>query len=102
MSTTRVPWCLGPREQWHNRQTDIIRNEKTHAAGSSPASGEANVPNDGLRVNPSISVTEVDPAEAAVISDGLRAYYLSQTGYYDFRPLALLVHDPQTSKVIGG
>ena len=61
------------------------------------------MPNDDLRVNPDISVTdEVDSADAAVISDGLRAYYLSQTGYYDFRPLAVLVRDPQTGKVIGG
>jgi len=85
------------------RQTGIIRNEKTQAAGSSPATGEANVPNDDLRVNPDISITdEVDSADAAVISDGLRAYYLSQTGYYDFRPLAVFVRDPQTGKVIGG
>jgi Acetyltransferase (GNAT) family len=30
------------------------------------------------------------------------AYYLSQTGYYDFRPLAVFVHDPQTGEIIGG
>ena len=61
------------------------------------------MPNDDLRVNPDISVTdEVDSADAAVISDGLRAYYLSQTGYYDFRPLAVFVRDPQTGKIIGG
>jgi hypothetical protein len=30
------------------------------------------------------------------------AYYLSQTGYYDFRPLAVFVRDPQTGKIIGG
>jgi GNAT superfamily N-acetyltransferase len=58
---------------------------------------------DDLRANPDISVTdEVDSADATVISDGLRAYYLSQTGYYDFRPLAVLVRDPQTGKVVGG
>ena len=55
------------------------------------------MPNGDLRVNPDISVTdEVDSADAAVISDGLRAYYLSQTGYYDFRPLAVFVRDRQT------
>jgi GNAT superfamily N-acetyltransferase len=39
---------------------------------------------------------------AVADSDGLRAYYLSQTGYYDFRPLAVFVRDPQTGKIIGG
>ena len=61
------------------------------------------MPNDDLRANPDITVTdELDSADAAVISDGLRAYYLSQTGYYDFRPLAVFVRDPQTGKVISG
>jgi len=61
------------------------------------------MPNDDLRANPDITVTDqLDSADAAVISDGLRAYYLSQTGYYDFRPLAVFVRDPQTGKVIGG
>ena len=61
------------------------------------------MPNDDLKANPDITVTdELDAADAAVISDGLRAYYLSQTGYYDFRPLAVFVRDPQTGKVIGG
>jgi len=32
----------------------------------------------------------------------LHAYDLKQTGYHDFRPLAVLVRDPQTGKVIGG
>ena len=59
--------------------------------------------NDDLRANPDISVTDqLDAADAAVIGDGLRAYYLRQTGYYDFRPLAVFVRDPQTGKVIGG
>jgi GNAT superfamily N-acetyltransferase len=61
------------------------------------------LPNDDLKANPDIFVTdELDSADAAVISDGLRAYYLSQTGYYDFRPLAVFVRDPQTGKIIGG
>ena len=61
------------------------------------------MPNDDLRANPDISVTdEVGSADAAVISDGLRAYNLSHTGYYDFRPLAVFVRDPQTGKIIGG
>ena len=76
-------------------------------AGSSPATGpvrwEANLPNDDAKADPDITVTdELDPADVAVITDGLRAYDLSQTGYYDFRPLAVFVRDPQTGKVIGG
>ena len=46
------------------------------------------MPNNDPKANPDIAVTdEVDSADAEVISDGLRAYYLSQTRYYDFRPL---------------
>ena len=43
-----------------------------------------------------------DPADVAVITNGLRAYYVNQAGYYDFRPLAVFVRDPQTGKVVGG
>src|SRR5947207_13644202 len=59
---------------------------------------------DEAQAGPDISVAddELDPAEVAVITDGLRAYYLDQTGYYDFRPLAVFVRDPQTGKVVGG
>ena len=68
-----------------------------------PVRWERILPNDDLKANPDIFVTdELDSADAAVISDGLRAYYLSQTGYYDFRPLAVFVRDPQTGKIIGG
>src|SRR6266478_3662257 len=75
--------------------------------GSSPATGpvrsEANMPNDDAKADPDITVTdELDPADVAVITDGLRAYDLSQTGYYDFRPLAVFVRDPKTGKVVGG
>ena len=45
---------------------------------------------------------ELDPAVVAVITDGLRAYDVSQTGYQDFRPLAVFVRDPQTGKVVVG
>jgi GNAT superfamily N-acetyltransferase len=59
--------------------------------------------NDNPRADADISVTdELDGADAAVISDGLRAYYVSQAGYYDFRSLAVFVRDPQTGKIIGG
>ena len=108
MSTTRGPCRVSPREQRHNGRTDIIRNEKDQRGRGEPRATvpvrwEANLPNHYLRGNPDISVTdELDSADAAVISDGLRAHYLSRAGYYDFRPLAVFVRDPQTGKVIGG
>jgi GNAT superfamily N-acetyltransferase len=56
-----------------------------------------------VRADAEIFVTDqFDAADAAVVSDGLQAYYVSQAGYYDFRPLAVFVRDPQTGKVIGG
>ena len=43
------------------------------------------MPNDDAKLDPDITVTdELDPADVAVITDGLRAYDLSQGGYYDF------------------
>jgi GNAT superfamily N-acetyltransferase len=61
------------------------------------------MPNDDAKADPDISVTdELDPADVAVITDGLGAYDLSQTGYSDFRRLAVFVRDPQTGKVMGG
>ena len=61
------------------------------------------MPNDNPKADVDISVTdELVAADTAVISDGLRAYYVSQAGYYDFRPLAVFVREPQTDKVIGG
>ncbi|HVC56106.1 MAG TPA: GNAT family N-acetyltransferase [Stellaceae bacterium] len=52
---------------------------------------------------PSISVTDtLDPADVAVIADGLAAYNFSQTGYRDQRPLAVFVRDPASGKVVGG
>src|SRR6266567_3291919 len=61
------------------------------------------MPNDDARADPDITVAEeLDPADVAVITYGLRAYYVNQAGYYDFRPLAVFVRDPQTGKVVGG
>jgi GNAT superfamily N-acetyltransferase len=61
------------------------------------------MPNSDARADPDITVTdELDPADAAVVSDGLRAYDLAQTGYQDFRRLAVFVRDRLTGKVIGG
>src|SRR5207249_720897 len=77
------------------------------AIASSPATGpvrsEATMPNDDARSDPRITVIdELDPADFEVISGGLRAYYVQQAGYYDFRPLAVVVRDPRTGKVVGG
>src|SRR4029077_7787829 len=71
--------------------------------GDGACAMEANMPNDDAKADPDITVTdELDPADVAVITDGLRAYDLSQTGYYDFRPPPVFVRDPQTGKVVGG
>jgi GNAT superfamily N-acetyltransferase len=37
-----------------------------------------------------------------VITDGLRAYNEAQAGYWDGRPLAVLVREPETKSVVGG
>jgi GNAT superfamily N-acetyltransferase len=59
--------------------------------------------NDDAKLEPGITVIdEPDPADVAVITDGLIGYDLSQTGYYDFRPLAVFVSDPATGEVVGG
>src|SRR5712692_2990603 len=64
---------------------------------------EVNMPNDNATPDPDITVTDaLDPADVAVITDGLRAYDFSQTGYRDFRRLAVFVRDPQTGEVVGG
>ena len=52
---------------------------------------------------PHITLTDAPaPADTAVIADGLRAYNTSQAGYDDSRPLAVLVRDPASGKVVGG
>jgi GNAT superfamily N-acetyltransferase len=61
------------------------------------------MPNDDGKADPDITVTdELDPADVAVITEGLGAYDFSQIGYRDFRRLAVFVRDPQTGKVVGG
>jgi GNAT superfamily N-acetyltransferase len=58
---------------------------------------------DGAKPDPRLAVSdELDPADAAVIMDGVRAYDLSRIGYRDFRRLAVAVRDRQTGKVVGG
>jgi len=65
--------------------------------------GVQNIANDDAELEPDITVIdEPDPADVAVITDGLIAYDISQTGYNDFRPLAVFVRDPATGKVVGG
>jgi GNAT superfamily N-acetyltransferase len=50
-----------------------------------------------------ITLTDTpDPAESAVITDGLRAYNEAQAGGWDGRPLAILARDPKTDEVVGG
>ena len=61
------------------------------------------MPNDDAKAEPNITVTDkLDPADLAVITDGLNAYDLGQIGYRDFRRLAVVVRDRQTGKVVGG
>jgi GNAT superfamily N-acetyltransferase len=61
------------------------------------------MPNDAARAAPDIAVAdEPDPADVAVITDGLGAHDFGQTGYRDFRRLAVFVRDPKTGKVVGG
>jgi GNAT superfamily N-acetyltransferase len=52
---------------------------------------------------PKIIVTDApDPADTAVIADGLRAYNTEKAGFDDYKPLAVFVTDPETGKVLGG
>jgi hypothetical protein len=61
------------------------------------------MPNDNLKANPDITVTlELDAADAAVISDGLRAYHFEPDRIHGSCLLAMFVRDSQTGKVLGG
>jgi len=61
------------------------------------------MPNNNAKADHDITVTdELDPADVAVITDGLGAYDFSQIGYRDFRRLFVVVRDPCTGKVAGG
>jgi GNAT superfamily N-acetyltransferase len=54
-------------------------------------------------IEPNIVVTDApDPADTAIVQEGLRAYNTSQAGYDDYRPLAVFVTDPASGKVVGG
>lgn len=53
--------------------------------------------------NLKVTVTDApDPAETAVIAEGLAGYNEEKAGLRDYRPLAVLVSDPETGAVIGG
>jgi GNAT superfamily N-acetyltransferase len=53
--------------------------------------------------SPVISLTDAPQAEAsAAIFNGLKAYNDLRVGYGDWRPLAVLVSDPETGETLGG
>jgi len=55
------------------------------------------------KTEPNIVLTDApDPADTAVIQEGLRAYNTEQAGRDDSRPLAVFVTDPVSGKVMGG
>lgn len=61
------------------------------------------MPNDDAKADLDIIVADdFAAADIAVITEGLRAYDLSRIGSCDHRPLAVLVRDPRTGKVVGG
>ena len=52
---------------------------------------------------PILIVTDApDPADEAVIENGLHAFNRVKAGYVDSRPLAVLVRDPVSGAVMGG
>ena len=59
--------------------------------------------NDDAKADPDIAVVdEPEPADVAVIAEGLGAYDFGQIGYRDFRRLTVLARDTRTGKVVGG
>jgi GNAT superfamily N-acetyltransferase len=56
-----------------------------------------------MRTSTTVAVTDApDPASVALISDALDEFNVEVTGYHDVRPLAVLVRDADTNKVVGG
>ncbi|GIG55977.1 N-acetyltransferase [Longispora fulva] len=52
---------------------------------------------------PEIVVTDApDAGDVALIADSLTEFNAQVTGFNDHRPLAVLVRDPQTHRVLGG
>jgi GNAT superfamily N-acetyltransferase len=55
------------------------------------------------KLEPRIVLTDTpDPADTAIIQEGLRAYNTEQAGRDDSRPLAVFVTDPVSGRVVGG
>jgi GNAT superfamily N-acetyltransferase len=55
------------------------------------------------KADATITLTDAPSAdEAAVITEGLRAYNEAQAGVSDSRALVILVRDPETQNVVGG
>ena len=53
--------------------------------------------------SPTLVLTDAaTPEDESVIRDGLGAYNFEKAGYRDYRPLAVLVSDPDTGGVVGG
>ncbi len=68
-----------------------------------PARGSRRGVDGAFRVTPDITVTDAPSAEArAAIGDGLTRYNAEQAGYWDPRPLAVVVSDSDTHQPIGG
>lgn len=56
-----------------------------------------------MATDPPITVTDAPAGEAtAFIAESLAGYNESKAGFRDFRPLAVLVTDPDTGELIGG
>lgn len=52
---------------------------------------------------PTVFVTDSpEPEDVALISDGLDEFNILKAGINDRRPLAVLVRDPETQRVVGG
>ena len=60
------------------------------------------MPNDYGKAPNIIVAEELDPADVAVITDGLRAYYVNQAARYDFRPLAVFVRIRRPARLSAG
>src|SRR5262245_60708380 len=77
--------CVGDLRHLLRLRRNAEPDNRPSSRAAGPVRREANMPNDDAKADPDITVTdELDPADVAVITDGLRAYDLSQTGYYDF------------------
>jgi GNAT superfamily N-acetyltransferase len=56
-----------------------------------------------VKGHPVVTVSDVlDDHARAVIEFGLAAYNDEKTGYRDYRPLAVVVSDPETGEIVGG